>query len=78
MKKLFLVVMAVAFLAGCQGRTLWNPEGELEDATDREIWDDNGEIEEATSNREIWNSKGKMDTGGRKIWHDADGNPVIQ
>ncbi|WP_328185625.1 hypothetical protein [Marinobacter sp. OP 3.4] len=79
MRKLFVVVLAAMALAGCQGRAIWNDNGKVEEATtDREVWDDNGELEDATSNREIWDSNGKLDTDGRKIWHDSEGNPVIQ
>ena len=79
MKKLFVTMLAVSALAGCQGRALWNDNGKVEEATtDREVWDDNGQVEKSTSDREIWDSNGKMDTGGRKIWNDAEGNPVIQ
>ncbi len=76
MSKVFVAVIAVMVLAGCQGRPIWNSNGQVEEATtEREVWDDNGELEEATSDREIWDSNGNMD---RKIWHDSEGNPVIQ
>lgn len=79
MKKLFFVVFAAVIVAGCQGRQIWDSNGQVEEATsDREVWDDNGEMEEATTDREIWDSNGKMDTDGRKIWNDSKGKPVIQ
>lgn len=79
MTKLFVAILAVAVLAGCQGRTLWNDDGKVEEATtDREVWDDKGQVEKSTSNREIWDSNGKMGGEGRKIWNDSEGNPVVQ
>src|SRR5690606_4122028 len=45
---------------------------------DREIWNDNGEVESATENREVWDTKGKMNTGDRKVWVDSDGNEVVK
>lgn len=79
MKKLFVVMLSVLVLAGCQGRAIWNDNGKVEEATsDREVWDDKGQVEKSTRNREIWDSNGKMNTEGRKIWNDSEGNPVIQ
>ncbi|MCK7543275.1 membrane lipoprotein lipid attachment site-containing protein [Marinobacter bryozoorum] len=79
MKKLFIAVLAALTLAGCEGRTIWNPNGSLDEATkDREVWDDKGMMDEATRDREIWDSNGKIDTRDRKIWNDREGKPVIQ
>ncbi|WP_150914133.1 hypothetical protein [Marinobacter halotolerans] len=66
MKKLMaciFAVFAVAALAGCENRAIWN---------------DQGKLEEATKDREVWDTKGKMDSGERKIWNDKDGEPVIK
>ncbi|NMT65415.1 hypothetical protein [Marinobacter orientalis] len=63
MKQLMLVVFLVAALAGCK---------------DRVIWDDGGKVKEATTDREVWNSEGKMGTGERKIWTDKDGDDVVK
>lgn len=63
MKPLFLILVAVAALAGCKDRVIWN---------------DNGKMEEATQNREVWNSGGKIETGERKIWNDQNDKPVIE
>lgn len=63
MKKLVVTTIALLFLAGCENRAIWNDEGKAR---------------EATSDREVWDSKGKMDTGDRKIWNDREGKPVIQ
>lgn len=59
----FLIVMVTALLAACQ---------------DRVIWDDQGGSERATTDREIWNSQGKIDSGERRIWYDKDGKPIIK
>lgn len=63
MKKIALITVAVLVLAGCQNRTIWNDSGKLEDAT---------------KDRKVWNTEGKVNSGKRKIWHDPEGNPVIQ
>jgi hypothetical protein len=63
LKKLFVLAVVVAALAGCKDRVIWN---------------DNGKVDEATENREVWNSEGKLDNGERKIWTDKDGNDVVK
>ena len=63
MKQLMLVVFVAAALAGCKDRVIWN---------------DNGKVDEATEDREVWDSKGKMGTGERKIWTDEEGKDVIK
>lgn len=63
MKKLMLVLLVGAALAGCQDRVMWN---------------DNGKVREATTDREVWNSEGKMEAGERRIWTDKDRNDVIK
>ncbi len=62
-KKLFLLACVSLALVGCKDRVIWN---------------DNGKVEEATENREVWDTKGKMDGGERKIWNDQDGDPVVK
>ncbi|EON91019.1 hypothetical protein MARLIPOL_16614 [Marinobacter lipolyticus SM19] len=62
-KKLFLLAFVSLALVGCKDRVIWN---------------DNGKVEEATENREVWDTKGKMDGGERKIWNDQDGDPVVK
>ena len=79
MRKLFVALLASLALAGCENRTIWDSQGQVDEATsEREVWNDRGKAEEATRDREVWDSKGKMDTGGRKIWNRGDGTPVIQ
>ncbi len=63
MKKIAVIALFALMLAGCQGRAIWN---------------DGGKVEEATTDREVWDSNDKLDTGGRRIWNDREGNPVIQ
>ncbi|MBW7469381.1 membrane lipoprotein lipid attachment site-containing protein [Marinobacter sp. F4218] len=63
MKKMLLIVFAVAALAGCKDRVIWN---------------DNGKLEGATENREVWNTNGQMDSGERKIWVDKEGKEIIK
>ncbi|MDI9246811.1 hypothetical protein [Marinobacter sp. CHS3-4] len=63
MKTLVLVVFAAFALIGCKDRVIWN---------------DNGKVESATEGREIWDSKGKIDTGERKIWNDKEGDAVVK
>lgn len=63
MKKIALITLAVVALAGCQGRT---------------IWDDKGKLEQAREDRDVWNSHGKIDTGERKIWVNKDGKDIIK
>lgn len=63
MKKVMLVLFAVVALAGCKDRVIWN---------------DNGKIENATENREVWDSKGQMESGERKIWVNKDGEDVVK
>lgn len=62
-KKMLLIVFAVAALAGCKDRVIWN---------------DNGKLDSATENREVWDSNGQMDSGERKIWVDKEGKEVIK
>ncbi|MDX1597710.1 MAG: hypothetical protein R3295_03530 [Marinobacter sp.] len=62
-KKLILLACVSLALMGCKDRVIWN---------------DNGKVEEATENREVWDTKGKMDGGERKIWNDQDGDPVVK
>lgn len=63
MKQLMFVVFVVVALAGCKDRVIWN---------------DNGKVKEATTDREVWNSEGTMETGERKIWTDKDGNDIVK
>ena len=63
LKKLFVLAVVVAALAGCKDRVIWN---------------DNGKIDEATENREVWDSQGELDNGERKIWVDEEGNEVVK
>lgn len=63
MKKLVLMIFAVAALAGCQDRVIWN---------------DNGELESATENREVWDSNGQVKGGERKIWVNKEGEDVVK
>ncbi|WP_373001289.1 membrane lipoprotein lipid attachment site-containing protein [Marinobacter sp.] len=63
MKKIVLVLFAVLALAGCKDRVIWN---------------DNGKVKEATTDREVWDSKGKMESGERKIWVNKDGEEVVR
>lgn len=63
MKKLMLVLFVAAALTGCKDRVIWN---------------DNGKFEEATTDREVWDSEGKMPTGERKIWTNKDGEDVVK
>lgn len=63
MKQMLVVAAALLVLAGCQNRV---------------IWDDRGAAEKATTDREVWDTKGKVKQGERVIWRDADGNPVIK
>lgn len=58
-----LALVATLALAGCKDRVLWN---------------DNGKVEEATSDREVWNTQGDMDSGERKIWNDREDDPVVE
>jgi len=63
-RSLTLVIMiGLLTLAGCKDRVIWN---------------DNGKVESATENREVWDTKGKMNTGDRKVWVDSDGNEVVK
>lgn len=62
-KKLFFVVCISLAMAGCKDRVIWN---------------DNGKVDEATENREVWDTKGKMDGDDRKIWNDQDGEAVVK
>lgn len=62
MKKLLVLAIAIGALTACEGRS---------------VWQDNGKVKEATTDREVWDSNGKMDTGDRSIWNDSEGNPVI-
>lgn len=61
MKALIVAALAVLTLAGCEGRT---------------IWEDGGKAKEATTDREVWDSNGKL--GERKIWNNREGKPVVQ
>lgn len=63
MKQFMLIMFAVIVLAGCKDRVIWN---------------DDGKLDEATENREVWDSKGKMESGDRKIWNDQDDKPVVE
>lgn len=63
MKKLLFVVVMAAALVGCK---------------DRVIWDDNGVLDQSTQNREIWNTNGKMASGERTIWRNAEGEEVVK
>lgn len=63
MKYLIVTFIAIIVLAGCKDRVIWN---------------DNGKVEEATENREVWDSKGKMDSGERKVWNDQNDKPVVE
>ncbi len=63
MKKLVLMMFAVAALAGCKDRVIWN---------------DNGELESATENREVWDTNGQMKGGERKIWVNKEGEDVVK
>lgn len=62
-KKLFFVMCISLAMAGCKDRVIWN---------------DNGKVDEATENREVWDTKGKMDGDDRKIWNDQDGEAVVK
>jgi hypothetical protein len=63
MRKLSVILLAIATLVGCKDRVIWN---------------DNGKVEEATTNRTVWDSNGKMNTGERKIWVNKDGEEVVK
>ncbi|MBZ2169853.1 MULTISPECIES: hypothetical protein [Marinobacter] len=64
MKKLMLVMVAMAALAGCKDRVIWNDNGKMSGAT--------------SENREIWNTNGKINNADRKIWVNADGKEVVK
>lgn len=63
MKKMTLMMFVALALAGCQDRVIWN---------------DQGKVDEKTENREVWDSKGKMNTDEREIWVNKDGEKVVK
>ncbi|MDX1801012.1 MAG: hypothetical protein R3303_08805 [Marinobacter sp.] len=63
MKAIVAICLIGLALAGCQNRVLWN---------------DNGKLEKSTQDRKVWDTEGKMDSGKRTIWKDAEGHDVIK
>ena len=63
MKKVTLMMFVTLALAGCQDRVIWN---------------DHGKVEQRTENREVWDSKGKMNTDEREIWVNENGEKVVK
>ena len=80
MRQLLLIGLVALALAGCSGnRVFWNTNGQMsgKNSGDRKVWDTNGKVK-SPDKRIFWDTNGKMDQKNRKIWDNAEGQPVIK